>query len=195
MATSLPMTSPWGRAAFHPARCNTLSLLDAAAGCVSNSAPTPPCLDNLPSPPLVNYLSAPPFPTAFPPSSTASESGRLLSSLTRGPRSGLTHVYTFARPGQLSALFGRAGPHRKLPGRHAPPRRPFLRLRNLRRPRKTAHPTLGLHRPPARRPFWAHNLLHYFRSRLSPVKTLPPGTDRRPPPTTSTLYTTTSPWP
>ena len=45
--------------------------------------------------------------------------GRRLPPPIRRPRSGLAHV---ARPGQLSILFGRAGPHRKLLGRHAPPR-------------------------------------------------------------------------
>ena len=58
--------------------------------------------------------------------------GRRLPPPIRRPRSGLTHVYTFARPGQFSTLFGRAGPHWKQLGRHDPPRRPFLRLRSLR---------------------------------------------------------------
>ena len=79
--------------------------------------------------------------------------GRRVPSPIRRPRSGLAHVYTFARPGQLSTIFGHANPHRKLPCRHAPPRQPFLRPRNLRRPRTPPHTTLRLYRPGARRPF------------------------------------------
>ena len=100
-------------------------------------------------PVLANYLSALPFRHLHPGRTTT---GRRLLRPIRRPRSSFARVYTVASPGQPSALFEHAGSHRKLPGRHAPPRRPFLQLRTLRRPRTSIHPILGLHRPRARRP-------------------------------------------